>query len=255
MTCSLSLAFVFSGGSCLACHLCALCWGLTSEPFGCWTLLEHWMGGSLARQGCSIALYLLAGHLMFASCSHLLREPKVLSFLGDLPLLYKAPPKTTSASKMQIGTLQSVKWHPPTSDWQPPICSSCLELHTKSSLPNLHFGGCHFTFWRLKLPQDCEAFAMLGLLLVALLSVFCSYLEYTRPGLPVWRMALCALRLQRIHHVRFGRSPAAPPPCSGGSFPQATALPLLADKNLSSTELECEKAHRSLPPDHSPSTG
>ena len=74
---------------------------------------------------------------------------------GDPPLFYEAPPRQLAPSKMQNDALQNVDWqgvlsvdlYTKTADWRLPIY--ILEG------VDLHFGGCQFTFWRLKLSWEC----------------------------------------------------------------------------------------------------
>ena len=85
-----------------------------------------------------------------AQAGNCLQEPKVPPLYGRPPFSLRHPQDNFS--------LQDVNSHPPTRDWRPPICNFCIESHRHPPpgvLPNLHFGGCQFALWRLKLSRGC----------------------------------------------------------------------------------------------------
>ena len=75
-------------------------------------------------------------------------------FLGAPPFL-QSTPKTNSASKMQIDALQNTNWRGEISVY---LYTKNCRLEVANPFlegVNLHFGGCQFTFWRLKLSWGC----------------------------------------------------------------------------------------------------
>ena len=87
------------------------------------------------------------------SCRECHGNPKYQPFWAS-PLSIKHPQDNFS--------LQNVNWHPPKCKSAPSkkgLATSNLQFlyrtTQKSPLPNLHFGGCQFAVWRLKLSWGC----------------------------------------------------------------------------------------------------
>ena len=87
-------------------------------------------------------------------------ETYFLSILGPLGFLGLSP--LNKHSLQDNVSLQNVNWHPPKHKSLPSkkgLATSNLQFlystTLKSPLPNFHFGGCQFAFWRLKLSWGC----------------------------------------------------------------------------------------------------
>ena len=128
-----------------------------NKPLTMLTLYRQSVLLSSAQIGGAPQIRLLRGvlrilpFLLFSSLiSH---TAKVPPFFGDPPLstMYQSTPKTISASKMQIGTLQNVIDTLQSAG----LNGFGIEMHILYPLANLYFGGRQFAFWRLKLSWGC----------------------------------------------------------------------------------------------------